>query len=435
MDPIDKGSPIYEKILRDEGLTFSEKLLSIKRSDNPGKVAHVNEIIVVNVDFTMATDGTAPLATKVFEEMGAQKLWDVSKILFVIDHTCPPSSEQVAELQGIMKRFAKKHQIALEEGSICHQFILERYSVPGMLFIGADSHSTTNGCVGAFASGIGSTEVAAVWASGRIWLRVPGSIRVNIEGKFQKGVYAKDLILHIVGQLGLDGANYKAVEFTGSTVGRLSMSSRATLCNMGMEMGAKAAIIEFDAVTDAYLASVGRKALEEVHAGGDAQYGQTLEVDVNELEPLVAAPNSPDNVKGIGEVVGQPIDQAFLGSCTNARLEDLEVAVKVLRGRKVKEGVRMAVTPASKAVYLEALRTGYLEELLKAGAIITNSTCGACVGTHAGVLGPGEVCVSSSNRNFIGRMGARESKVYLASPATVAASAIEGAIADPRSYF
>jgi len=423
------------KVLADEGLTFSEKILSLKRSDEPGKIALANEIMVAKVDLAMAHDGTAPLAIKVLEELGIKKVWDNNKVILHIDHTYPASSEQIANFHSVMRKFAKAQRCHIQEGNICHQYMLENFVVPGMLIIGADSHTTTQGCLSAFATGVGSTEIAAVWASGRIWLKVPESIKVVFNGKLPKGVYAKDLILFIIGRISCEGASYKTVEFAGNAVEEFSIDSRATLCNMTTEAGAKAGIVEVDSVTKEYLTSLGREPTLEIHAGKEATYDKILEEDVEQMEPYVALPHSVDNVKAVREVEGIPVDQAFLGSCTNARLEDLVMAAKMLKGKKVKEGVRLIVTPASKSVYKFALRNGIASILMEAGASITSPTCGACVGTHCGVLGAGEVCISSSNRNFIGRMGSTESKVYLASPATVVASAIRGTIADPRDYL
>jgi 3-isopropylmalate/(R)-2-methylmalate dehydratase large subunit len=424
-----------DEVSKDESLTFSEKILSIKRVDQPGKKALAGDIIVASVDLSMATDGTGPLAIKVFNEMNAEKVWKPEKIILNIDHTFPSSSEQIANLHKLMREFSIKHKIPLQEGSICHQYLLEKYVAPGMLIAGADSHTTTHGALGAFAIGIGSSEAAAVWASGEIWLKVPKTIKIVFEGNLPKGVFAKDLALEVVKMLGSSGANYKAIEYSGSLIHELSISSRATLTNMAAEAGAKAAIIEADKKTLAYLKSTERKAMLLINSGKEAEYEKILNINVNNLTPRVAAPYKVDNVKSIEEVEGIPINQAFLGSCTNGRLEDLEVAAEIVKGKKVKEGVRFIVTPASKTVFNEALKNGILEVLMEAGAIITNPTCGACVGTHLGVLGNEEVCISSSNRNFIGRMGSKTSKVYLASPATVAASAIEGAITDPRRFL
>jgi len=423
-----------EEILNSEELTFAEKILTIKQVELKS-VKRAGEIAIVSVDLAAGQDGTTPLAIKVFEEMGGERVWDPNKILFVIDHTYPSSSSEISNLHKLMRSFAYKQGIRIVEGSIIHQVILEEYAVPGMLIVGADSHTTTHGAVGAFATGIGSTELAAVMLEGKIWLKVPSTIRVRLEEFLPKGVYAKDVALHVIGEIGAEGANYKSIEWTGEALSKLSIASRATLCNMSMEAGAKNAVVEYDAVTEEYLRELGRSPMIVVRSGRRAEVEDELRVECSKLEPMVAAPSRVDNVKPVREVEGTPIDQAFIGSCTNGRLEDLIEAAKILRGKKVKEGVRLIVTPASRRVYRDALRLGVLETLFEAGAIITNPTCGACVGTHLGVLGEGEVAISSSNRNFVGRMGHPSSKVYLASPATVAASAIRGVITDPRDFL
>jgi 3-isopropylmalate/(R)-2-methylmalate dehydratase large subunit len=423
-----------KKVLESEELTFAEKILAIKQV-NPEGVKKAGEIAIVSVDLAAGQDGTTPLAIKVFEEMGGERVWDPSKILFVIDHTYPSSSAEISNLHKLMRVFARKQGIRVVEGGIIHQVILEEYAAPGMLIVGADSHTTTHGAVGAFATGIGSTELAAVMLEGRIWLKVPSTMRVRLEGSLPKGVYAKDIALHVIGGIGVEGANYKSIEWTGETLSKLSVASRATLCNMSMEAEAKNAVVEYDAVTEEYLKELGRHPMAIVRSGRKAEVEDELRVECSRLEPMVAAPSSVNNVKSVREVEGTPIDQAFIGSCANGRLEDLIEAAKILQGRNVKKGIRLIVTPASRKVYLDALRLGILEALLEAGAVVTNPTCGACVGTHLGVLGEGEIAISSSNRNFVGRMGHPSSKVYLASPATVAASAIRGAITDPRDFL
>jgi len=423
-----------KEALDSEELTFAEKILTMKQVE-PKSIKRAGEIAIVSVDLAAGQDGTTPLAIKVFEEMGGERVWDPSKILFVIDHTYPSSSVEVSNLHKLMRGFARKQGIRVIEWGIIHQVILEEYAVPGMLIVGADSHTTTHGAVGAFATGIGSTELAAVMLEGKIWLKVPSTIRVRLEGSLSKGVYAKDIALYVIGEVGADGANYKAIEWTGEALSRLSIESRATLCNMSMEAGAKNAIVEYDAVTEKYLRELGRSPMAIVRSGRKAEVEDELRAECSKLEPMVAIPSRVDNVRPVREVEGTPIDQAFIGSCTNGRLEDLIEAARILRGRKVKEGVRLIVTPASRKVYMDSLKLGILETLLEAGAVVTNPTCGACVGTHLGVLGEGEVAVSSTNRNFIGRMGHPSSKVYLASPATVAASAVRGAITDPREFL
>lgn len=413
---------------------MSEKLLSLKRREgvNP---AHAGEIVVVRTDLAMAQDSTGPLAIRVLNEFGITKVWDPSRVLLVIDHTYPAADEKVAALHAMMRTFAFQHGCVLVEGSISHQHILEEYATPGMLILGADSHTCQAGCVSAFATGIGSTEMAAVWATGEMWLRIPESVRINLTGSLRKGVYARDIIAHFIGTVGEDGGNYRSLEWHGPAVKELSIASRACISNNSMECGSKASLWEPDALTHAYSESVGRAPMHEVHAGKRAYYADAYELPLNTLEPVVATPGNVDNVKSAREVEGTEIDQAFVGSSTNGRLEDLEVAAKILKGRKVARNTRCIVTPASRRVYEAAIRSGLASIFLEAGAVFTNATCGACVGTHLGVLGPEEVCISSSPRNYVGRMGATSAEIYLASPATVAASAVAGYIQDPRAYL
>jgi 3-isopropylmalate/(R)-2-methylmalate dehydratase large subunit len=303
---------------------------------------------------------------------------------------------------------------------------------PGDLIVGADSHTCTYGAFGAFATGIGSTEMAAVFVTGTLWFKVPEVIKVNVTGRFQSFVTPKDLILNIIGRIKADGAIYNGVEFAGSTIGNTSVDGRMVLCNMAVEMGAKTGIIEPDETTSNYVKSRTKEPFKPVKSDSDATYKKVLDVDVTDLEPQVSCPHSVDNVKPISEVDKVEVDQAFIGSCTNGRLEDLRLAAKLLEGRKVRKGVRLLVTPPSQEVYLEALQGRLIKTFLEAGAIVCNPTCGPCLGGHLGLLAPGETCISSSNRNFIGRMGSSKAYVYLASPATVAASAVTGKITDPR---
>jgi 3-isopropylmalate/(R)-2-methylmalate dehydratase large subunit len=401
------------------------------------------------VDLAMAQDSTGPLAIRSLNEMGIEKIYDPSKVLLVIDHTFPAADEKVANLHKLMRDFALKHSCMLVEGSISHQHILEYLAAPGMMILGADSHTCQAGCTSAFATGIGSTEIAAVWATGHIWLRVPESIKIKMSGNFNRGVSARDLILHYIGEVGEDGANYKSLEwnFANDNVKKqFSMDSRACISNASMECGAKISVFPVDEITRKYLdenprigennssASSARTEID-IQAGDSAQYKDVLEIQLDKIEPQVSGPDNVDKVHLVDELANLEIDQAFIGSSTNGRIEDLEVAAHILKGRKVHKNTRCVVTPASVKVYEEAIRRGYVEIYLESGAVFTNATCGACVGTHLGALGENEICVSSSSRNFVGRMGALSSKVYLASPATVAASAIEGRIADPRRYF
>jgi len=441
----------FKSILNDNSLTFAEKAINLKNaqtkgdSDNESKVVSIaGDIVIVDVDLAMAQDSTGPLAIRSLNEMGINKLHDPSKVLLVIDHTFPAADEKVANLHALIRDFAFKHNCMLVEGSISHQHILEYLATPGMMILGADSHTCQAGCVSAFASGIGSTEIAAAWATGRLWLRVPETIKIKLSGTFSKGVFARDLILDYIGKVGEDGANYKALEwkFTNDYVKRqFSMDSRACICNASMECGAKISVFPTDETTTKFLdehpriKNDSRGAKIEIQPGTSAKYQDEYEIECGEIEPQVSGPDNVDRVHSVEELANVEIDQTFIGSSTNGRIEDLEIAARVLKGRKVHKNTRCVVTPASVKVYEDAIKRGYVEIYLEAGAVFTNATCGACVGTHLGVLGENENCISSSSRNFVGRMGALSSKVYLASPATVAASAIDGKIADPRRYL
>ena len=396
------------------------------------------EIVEANVDVAMAHDLTGPLTVESFRKIGAEKVWDNQRIVIVFDHLVPASSERSAELHSIMRKFVNEQKIEnfydVGRGGICHEVMPEKGHVrPGELIVGADSHTCTYGAFGAFATGIGATDMAAVFATGSLWLKVPSVIKVNVNGQFQKFVTSKDLILNIIGQIKAEGAIYKGIEFTGSTIRNLSVDGRMTISNMVVEMSAKAGIIEPDEITLNYVKARTNKPFKIFKSDSDATYEKVLDIDVTDMEPQVSCPHSVDNVKPISELGDVNIDQAFLGSCTNGRLEDLRSATEFLKGKKIRNGVRMIVIPASQEVYLQALQEGLLETFVKAGAIVGDPTCGPCLGGHLGLLASGEVCVSSSNRNFIGRMGSPKAQVYLASPATVAASAITGKITDPRT--
>jgi 3-isopropylmalate/(R)-2-methylmalate dehydratase large subunit len=374
--------------------------------------------------------------------MRVNKLFNPSRVLLVIDHTFPAADEKVANLHAMMRGFASKHSCMLVEGSISHQHILEYLAVPGMMILGADSHTCQAGCISAFATGIGSTEIAAVWATGQMWLRVPETIKIKLSGNFSKGVSARDLILDYIGKVGEDGANYKALEWTYAndiTRKEFSIDSRACISNASMECGAKISVFPTDELTRTYLNEKPRIIKDvpeiDIQPGSSANYVEEIEIECDNIEPMVAGPDHPDLVHSVEEIGGMEIDQAFIGSSTNGRIEDLEIAARILKGRKVHKNTRCVVTPASVKVYEEAIKRGYVEIYLESGAVFTNATCGACVGTHLGALGESEICLSSSSRNFVGRMGALSSKVYLASPATVAASAIEGKIIDPRRFL
>lgn len=412
-------------------MNITEKILA-KASGK--QTVHPGEIIDANVDVVMVHDLTGPLAVEAFKKIGVPKVWDNKKVVVILDHQVPAESVRAAELHKTMRQFAKEQNLPFYDvgrGGICHQVMPEKgHVVPGTVIVGADSHTCTYGAFGAFATGIGSTEAAAVFATGKIWFKVPPTIKVNVQGDFQKYVTPKDLILNIIGKLSVDGAIYKSAEFTGPTIKTMSIAGRMTLCNMAVEMGAKNGIVEPDETTRKFLQ--GRVTsipnFDTLKSDADAVYERTVEFNVSKMEPQVACPSSVDNVKPVSEVGNVPIDQAFIGSCTNGRIEDLRLAAQVLKGRQVKDGVRALVIPASQEVYRQAMQEGLLEIFTDAGAIVCGSACGPCLGGHIGLLAAGETCVSSSNRNFIGRMGSTQAGVYLASPATVAASAVTGKI-------
>ena len=414
------------------GKTIAEKVLAKKAGR---KDVQPGEIVTCSVDLAMSHEN-ARLVMRHFDKIGVDKVWDPDRIVIIFDHRVPAESEITAIGQKEIREFVKsqgiKHFYDINVG-ICHQVLAEKgFSRPGILLVGTDSHTTTAGAFGAFATGVGATDMAAVWATGELWLRVPETIKIVVNGELPTGVYAKDVILHIIGKLGADGADYKAVEFYGETITRMSVASRMVMSNLSMEMGAKAAIIPPDGKTLEYVQSRTSWDYEPIYADGDAQYVETYEFDVANLSPQVACPHSVDNVKPIEEVEGIKVDQAVIGSCTNGRLEDLIEAAKILSTRHVHKDVRLIVIPASWEVYRQALKQGVIETFINAGAVIINPGCGPCLGAHQGVLAPGEVAIASTNRNFQGRMGSPDSFVYLASPATVAASAVEGKITDPR---
>ncbi len=399
-------------------MTLAEKILA--RASHRDYVVP-DEIVVAQVDLAMSHEN-ADLVRKTFHEIGAKQVWDPEKIVIILDHRVPAESERTATTHKAIREFVAAHGIRhfydVGRGGICHQVLAERDHVkPGMVVVGTDSHTTTHGAFGAFATGIGATEMAGVWTEGELWFKVPASIRIEVEGSLGPWVSAKDLILYIIGKLGSDGADYRSVEFDGPVIREMTIASRMTLTNLSMEMGAK------NAFTPTTL---------EPDAG--ATYERVIRIDATaELtEPQVACPHAVDNVHPASTLLDIEVQQAVLGSCTNGRLEDLEVGARILTGRTVHPRVRLLVIPASQQIYLEALRRGYLETLVQAGAMINPPGCGPCVGVHQGILAAGENCISSTNRNFIGRMGSKYSNVYLASPAVVAASALAGHIATPQ---
>ena len=409
--------------------TIAEKVLSAKS----GKDVRAGEIVEAKVDYVMVNDITAPAAFDEFEGLRAPILCD--KIVLIPDHYVPNKDVASAKQAKKMRDFAKKHGIKsyfeVGRGGVCHQLMIEQgFVAPGRLIVGADSHTCSYGALGAFATGIGSTEAATVFARGVLWFKVPESMKFNVSGRLGKWVSGKDVALTMIGDIGVEGARYASMEVGGSSISSLPISDRITISNMGIEAGAKACIIPPDNKVDDYLRPRVRGKYKHVLADADATYSDSREYDGREIVPLVAKPFLPSNVAPASEV-GVDIDQAYLGSCTNGRIEDLRIAAKILRGRKVKSSVRMIVVPATKEVFDLAVKEGLVKIFSDAGAFVSGPTCGACLGGHMGVLAPGERCVSSTNRNFVGRMGAKDSEVYLASPAVVAASAVKGRIVDP----
>jgi len=415
-------------------MNIVEKILC--RASGRDKV-EPGEIISAKIDRVMFHDLTGPLTVKAFKEIGVSRVWDPDRVVVIFDHLVPPNTERAALNQKIIREFVREQKIKwfydIGRGGVCHQVMVEKgHAKPGELIVGADSHTCTYGAVGAFSTGMGATDVAAVLATGETWLRVPETICVKIDGELGEMITPKDVILYVIGRLGASGAVYKAVVFKGSTVEKMSISGRMTMCNMAVEMGAKTGIVEPDKVTEQFFKSRNMPYSPGFVSDPDAKFDETYAFDVSKLEPQVACPSSVDNVKPVSEVEGIKIDQAYIGSCTNGRLEDLRLAARISKGRKVKPDVRAIVVPASQEVYQDALREGLIDILLQAGVLVCNSTCGACIGAHMGVISEGETCIASINRNFIGRMGSPKAKVYLASPATVMASALTGVITDPR---
>ncbi|QHN08288.1 homoaconitase large subunit [Methanothermobacter sp. THM-2] len=418
-------------------MNITEKILA----DAAG-VAEVapGEIVEARVDLAMTHDGTSPPTIRTFREIasrgGPDRVWDPERIVMVFDHNVPPNTIGAAEFQRVTSEFASEqgiNNIFKNAEGICHQVLPEKGFVsPGMVIVGADSHTCTYGAFGAFATGMGATDMAMVFATGKTWFMVPEAMHIEVTGKLQGFTTAKDVILKIIGEIGVDGATYRAVEFTGSTVDEMDVAGRMTICNMAVEMGAKNGIMEPSRKIIQYVKSRTGRDFRVYRSDRDSQYVEEHHFDVSDLEPQVACPDDVDNVAPVYRVEGTHIDEAFLGSCTNGRYEDLKMAADVLGDRRVHDDVRFIVSPASREIYLRALEDGIIETFLRAGAIVCNPGCGPCLGAHMGVLAPGEVSIATTNRNFRGRMGDPSSKVYLANPAVVAESAIKGVISAPE---
>ena len=413
------------------GQTFSEKILSQKA----GREVRAGDVVTISPDYILTHDNSAAII-KEFQKLGIQKVRCPQKIVIVLDHVVPASTEKYAQNHKSIREFVSAQGISHfydVHNGICHQvFSEEGFAMPGTLVLGADSHTTSYGAFGVFSAGIGRSEAASVWATEKIWLRVPETLKIVLNGQLPKDVYAKDIILKIIGDEGADRANYRAVEFSGDGAEGMSLASRLVLANMAAEMGAKNGYFLPDEKTFDFLKDRAKGIYQPVYSDPDADYEDILEYDLSTIEPQVACPHTVDNVKPVTAVAGTAFHQAVIGTCTNGRFEDLKVAADILRRKTVASSVRVLVIPASRTEYLKALHEGFLEDLVRSGCIVLNPGCGPCLGAHQGVLAPGEVALSTANRNFRGRMGSRDSEIYLASPATVAASAIQGKITDPR---
>ena len=417
------------------GKTIIEKILG----RTSGMDVRAGDLAIAAVDFALGgVDSSTPLTAQVFREIGAPRLFDAGRVAFAVDHATPAPNAAIAAMQQATRDFAREMGAHLiEEGDgICHQVMLERgYVRPGMMIPGADSHACTYGGVNAFGTGIGSTDMAAVLATGQMWVRVPESLRVVLHGRLRPGATAKDLVLRIIGDIGADGANYEAVEFGGDGLAALSIGERCTVANMAIEMGAKTGIFEADAATDAWVRARSTGPYEPVAPDRDARYRLVREYELESIGPVVARPGRVDDVVPIGTVAGTRVTRAFIGTCTNARLEDLRDAARALRGRRVHPGVRLLLIPASRQVLLDAMAEGVLQTFLEAGAVLAPPGCGPCPGIGVGVPSDGDVVIASMNRNFKGRMGNPKADIYLASPVAVAAAAVAGRIVDPREVL
>ncbi|NQS76202.1 MAG: 3-isopropylmalate dehydratase large subunit [Peptococcaceae bacterium] len=414
-------------------MTITEKILAA----HAGKDQVVpGELINAKIDLALGNDITAPVAIREFNKIGAEDIFDRERIALVPDHFTPNKDIQSAEQAKIIRNFACKHKIVnyfdVGRMGIEHCLLPEQGLVgPGDLVIGADSHTCTYGALGAFSTGMGSTDIAAAMALGETWLKVPESIKFVFEGELKPWVSGKDLILRIIGDIGVDGALYRAMEFTGSTIENLSIDGRFTMCNMAIEAGAKNGIIPPDEITRAYVERRCRRPFKFYHSDPDAKYAQVYRYDATEIEPQVAFPHMPENSRPVSEAGYVEIDQSVIGSCTNGRIEDLRVAAKVLKGKQVHKNVRLIILPGTQDIYLQALKEGLIEVFIKAGAAVSTPTCGPCLGGHMGILASGERCIATTNRNFVGRMGHLESEIYLSNPAVAAASSIRGRIVGP----
>jgi 3-isopropylmalate/(R)-2-methylmalate dehydratase large subunit len=416
------------------GRTLAEKILSQKS----GTDACAGDIVIAKVDLAFVQDTTGPLTVRQFQSSGMGKLANEKRTILFIDHAAPSPNASLSNDHILLRGFSEESGCILSEAGdgVCHQIVQEEYARPGDVVVGADSHTVTAGGLGAFGTGMGSSDVAVAMGLGKNWFRVPETFKVEVDGDFQKGVSAKDLILHLIGKIGADGATYKSLEFHGSAIKKMSMSGRFTIANMAVEAGAKVGLFASDETTKKFLEAEGRgKDYRPLAADPGAVYEKTIKMDAEKLEPTVSKPHRVDNTALAKDLKGTKIQQAVIGTCTNGRLEDLAAAVSILKGKRPAKTVRLIIAPASRKVMLAAIEKGYIKTLVEAGGIILPPGCGPCLGLHQGALGDGESCISTANRNFEGRMGNPKSFIYLASPATAAASALRGEITDPREVM
>jgi len=416
------------------GKTLAEKILSKKS----GRGLRAGDITIVPVDLAFVQDTTGPLTLREFLKLGFKKLNNPAKTILFMDHAAPSPNRQLSTDHTFIRKFAEDYGCVLSDvgEGVCHQIVAERFACPGDVITGADSHTVTAGGLGAFATGMGSSDIAAIMALGKNWFRVPETIRIEVTGTFKKWVSAKDLVLSLIGKIGADGATYKALEFGGDTVEQMSVSSRLNIANMAVEAGAKVGLFPSDETTEAYLEERGRgDCYKPLALDDDATYELIIKIDVSKLEPTVSKPHTVDNTALAEELKGTKIQQVFIGTCTNGRLDDMEIAASILKGKKRYKDTRLLIAPASPEILLKAMDAGYIKTLVEAGGVILPPGCAGCLGLHQGALGDGEACLSTANRNFKGRMGNTEGFIYLSSTATAAASAITGEITDPREVI
>ena len=413
------------------GQTLVEKIIS----EHAGKNVHAGELVISRVDVAAVQDGTGPLTVQEFKKIGVPQLKNPERSILFIDHAAPSPRKELSNSHIVLREFAKEYGAVLSDigAGVCHQRLIETFVNPGEVLVGADSHTCTSGALGAFATGMGSTDIAVAMALGKTWLKVPATFKVVVNGNFRPGVCSKDLMLHFIGMIGADGATYKALEFHGSTIKNMTMSERFTLANMAVEAGAKCGLFIADDKTKAFLEERGRgDKFRQILPDTDAEYERIIDIDLTKIEPTVSCPHLPENTRNASELSDIKIDQVVIGSCTNGRMEDMEAAYKVLAGKKVADGVRCIIIPATMQIYRECVERGYVTAFIDAGAVVSTPTCGPCLGGYMGILAADEIAVATTNRNFVGRMGHVTSKIYLASPEVAAATAIAGKICDPN---